>query len=112
VAPLFRNDPEMAKGFVDLMNVVTLLDKLISEDIKIDLDKQLYQRDPPIEVISKLVTRITVGDDNGPMLPSNCVKQIHQKLQDIPVLKPALEMLLDVLCMIDPDAPPHGIMLI
>lgn len=107
VAPLFRNDPEMAKGFVDLMNVVTLLDKLISEDIKIDLDKQLYQRDPPIEVISKLVTRITVGDDNGPMLPSNCVKQIHQKLQDIPVLKPALEMLLDVLCMIDPDAPPH-----
>ncbi|EDW88051.1 nuclear pore complex protein Nup160 homolog [Drosophila yakuba] len=107
VAPLFRNDPEMAKGFVDLMNVVTLLDKLISEDIKIDLDKQLYQRESPVEVISKLVARITVGDDNGPMLPSNCVKQIHQKLQAISNLKPALEMLLDVLCIIDPDAPPH-----
>ncbi|XP_017110346.1 nuclear pore complex protein Nup160 homolog [Drosophila elegans] len=107
VAPLFRNDPEMAKGFVDLMNVVTLLDKLISEDIKMDLDKQLYQRESPMDVIAKLVARITVGDDNGPMLPSSCLKQIHQEVQQIPNLKPAIEMLLDVLCMIDPDAPPH-----
>nr|ACM79338.1 nucleoporin 160 kDa [Drosophila melanogaster] len=107
VAPLFRNDPEMAKGFVELMNVVTLLDKLISEDIKIELDKQLYQRESPVEVISKLVARISMIDDNGPILPSNCVRQIQQKLQNIPNLEPALEMLLDVLCMIDPDEPPH-----
>jgi len=112
VAPLFRNDPEMAKGFVELMNVVTLLDKLISEDIKIELDKQLYQRESPVEVISKLVARISMIDDNGPILPSNCVRQIQQKLQNIPNLEPALEMLLDVLCMIDPDEPPHGKLLI
>ncbi|KAH8335889.1 hypothetical protein KR074_001899 [Drosophila pseudoananassae] len=105
VAPLFRNNPATAKGFVDLMNVITLLDKLISEDIKMELDNQLYQRASPLEVISKLVTRITVGDDNGPMLPSNCVKQMSQKLQEIPNLKPAVDVLLDVLCMIDPDAP-------
>ncbi|XP_017059294.1 nuclear pore complex protein Nup160 homolog [Drosophila ficusphila] len=107
VAPLFRNDPEMAKGFVDLMNVVTLLDKLISEELKIDFDKQLYQRESPITVIGKLVSRITVGDEDGPLLPSNSLKQIQQKLQEIPNLTPSLEMLLDVLCMIDPDAPPH-----
>ncbi|KAH8413093.1 hypothetical protein KR009_007873 [Drosophila setifemur] len=107
VAPLFRNNPSTAKGFVDLMNVITLLDKLISEDIKVELDNQLYQRESPLEVISKLVTRITVGDDNGPMLPSNCMKQVHQKLQLIPNLKPAVDVLLDVLCMIDPDAPRH-----
>ncbi|KAH8276417.1 hypothetical protein KR018_005700 [Drosophila ironensis] len=107
VAPLFRNDPQTASGFVELMNVITLLEKIITEDVKMELDNRLYQRLSPVEVVAKLVAKITVGDDIGPMLPPNCVKQMQQKLQDIPNLKPAINVLLDVLCMIDPLVPRH-----
>ncbi|KAH8391371.1 hypothetical protein KR200_004591 [Drosophila serrata] len=100
VAPIFRNDPAMATGFVNVMQVVTQLDGLISEDMKIEMDKQLYDRESPIEVVSKVVSRLAA-------LSGESVKAITQKFQDIPNVKPAVEMLLDVLSIIDPDAPPY-----
>ncbi|KAH8248893.1 hypothetical protein KR032_004033 [Drosophila birchii] len=100
VAPIFRSDPAMATGFVNVMQVVTLLEGLISEDIKIEMDKQLYDRECPVEVISKLVSRLAA-------MSGDSLKAITQKFQDIPNVKQAVEMLLDVLSIIDPDAPPH-----
>ncbi|KAH8279731.1 hypothetical protein KR054_003325 [Drosophila jambulina] len=100
VAPLFRSDPAMATGFVSVMQVVTLLEELISEDIKIEMDKQLYDRECPVEVISKVVSRLAA-------MSPDMLKSITQKFQSIPNVKAAVEMLFDVLSIIDPEAPPH-----
>ncbi|XP_017032815.1 nuclear pore complex protein Nup160 homolog [Drosophila kikkawai] len=100
VAPIFRSDPAMATRFVNVMQVVTLLEGLISDDMRVEMDKQLYDRECPVEVISKVVSRLAA-------MSADNLKAITQKFQDIPNVKPAVEMLLDVLSIIDPDAPRH-----
>ncbi|XP_030384092.1 nuclear pore complex protein Nup160 homolog [Scaptodrosophila lebanonensis] len=101
VAEYCPNDMSAAKGFVELMSVITQLEKLLSEDMKMELDRKLYQQESPIDVVSGLVDQIITGDEEGTILPPNSVQQIRQKLQQIPNLESAVYLLLDILCIVD-----------
>ncbi|KAM8717624.1 hypothetical protein ACLKA7_004338 [Drosophila subpalustris] len=110
VASYCRNDLSAAMSFVQLMKIITQLEKLLTDDIKIEMDKKLYQRDD--KVIAHLLHRITAGDEglddyNSVALPRRYIDQIQLKLQSISHLEAAVNMLLDLLAIVDQDAYPE-----
>lgn len=110
VAPFCQNDIVAAEGFIELMEVINQLEKILSEDIKMEMEKKIYQRDD--EVLTKLLIQITKGDDNidngGISLPIDCIEQIRKKLQSIAIVEAAINMLLDLLAIVDEDAYPDS----
>ncbi|EDW02941.1 nuclear pore complex protein Nup160 homolog [Drosophila grimshawi] len=104
VAPFCRNDSNMAVGFIDVMTIISQLEKFLPGHIKMNIDQKLYQRDTSL--INKLLMRITGGDEdaNGFTLSSQCVIDIQRKLRTIVDLDAAINMLLDFLAIVDQDA--------
>ncbi|KAH8306666.1 hypothetical protein KR044_006051 [Drosophila immigrans] len=103
------NDLPAATSFVKLMTAITQLEKILTEDIKIELDKKLYQRDD--NVINNLLLQITSADEsldnyNAVTLPRRFIDQMLLKLQSITNLDAAINMLLDLLAIVDQDAYP------
>lgn len=113
VAPYCQNDIVAAHGFIELMEVINQLEKILSEDIKIEMEKKIYQRDD--KVLSKLLMQITKGDENndnddndGIALPVGTVERIKKKLLSISIVDAAINMLLDFLAIVDEDAYPDS----
>ncbi|XP_002003887.4 nuclear pore complex protein Nup160 homolog [Drosophila mojavensis] len=113
VAPYCRNDIVAAHGFIDLMVVINQLEKILSEDIKIEMEKKIYQRDD--KVLSKLLIQITKSDEyndnddnDGIALPIGTVEKFKKKLISIPIVDAAINMLLDFLAIVDEDAYPDS----
>ncbi|XP_030561642.1 nuclear pore complex protein Nup160 homolog [Drosophila novamexicana] len=111
VAPYCRDDLVAAHGFIELMEVINLLEKFLSEDIKLELDKKIYQRND--SALTNLLIQITKGDDNiddnnGINISTDCVEQIRKKLQSINIVDAAINMLLDLLAIVDEDAYPDS----
>lgn len=102
-----QNNRNAALCFIELMKIIRQLEKSLTEDIKTEMDKKLYQLDDA--VINRLLEYITTDDidgNNGIALPTNCIDQIQQKLQSISELDVAINMLLDLLAIVDQDAIP------
>lgn len=111
VAPYCRDDLVAAHGFIELMEVINQLEKFLSEDIKLELDKKIYQRND--SALTNLLVQITKGDDNidennGINLSTDCVEQIRKKLHSINIVDAAINMLLDLLAIVDEDAYPDS----
>ncbi|XP_034098681.1 nuclear pore complex protein Nup160 homolog [Drosophila albomicans] len=109
VASYCDNDLPAATSFVKLMTVITQLEKVLTEDIKIELDKKLYQRDD--NAINSLLLQITSGDEelnnyNAVIIPRGSIDQVLLKLRSITNLDAAINMLLDLLAIVDQDAYP------
>ncbi|EDW76015.1 uncharacterized protein Dwil_GK14894 [Drosophila willistoni] len=106
LAPYCHNDSTAAIGFIELMKVVTHLEKLLSEDIKMELDKKLYQQESAYDVVKRMLLETSEeGDDNNiyamdPLL----IKQMKQYMQDVPNIELAINMLLDVLSMVNEES--------
>ncbi|KAH8376726.1 hypothetical protein KR093_001073, partial [Drosophila rubida] len=108
VASYCGNDLSAATSFMKLMTTITELEKILTEDMKIELDKKLYQRED--SVTHSLLLQITSGDEsddyNAVTLPRRSIDQIILKLQSITNLDSAINMLLDLLAIVDQDAYP------
>ncbi|XP_037936413.1 nuclear pore complex protein Nup160 homolog isoform X2 [Teleopsis dalmanni] len=90
------------KDGTDLINLVTIIariEKWLSEDVKIELDKKLYQLEMPNIVISKLADEILAGDPAKQILPRNFLVVLRQKLQNINDIRAAMVLLLESLRM-------------
>ncbi|KAH8403080.1 hypothetical protein KR222_004297, partial [Zaprionus bogoriensis] len=108
VASHCQNNRSAALCFVELMKVIRQLEKSLSEDIKLDIDKKLYQRNAA--VVNRLLEHVTAEAENdngseGIGLSPACVQHIQQKLQSLGDLDTAINMLLDILAIVDQDAP-------
>lgn len=104
-----QNNRNEASSFIELMKIIRQLEKFLTEDIKIDMDKKMYQLDDA--VITHLLEYITTDSDNNDgnhsiALPTSSVEQIQQRLQSISELDVAINMLLDLLAIVDQHAFP------
>ncbi|SPP79478.1 nuclear pore complex protein Nup160 homolog [Drosophila guanche] len=106
LSPFFRNDHTMSQAFAELIRIITLVEKSLPEDVKMEFDKKLYQRETPINVVAKLVSRSTEDDDICATLPQDTVEDLKIQLQNVTNLQEAVDMLLNILCVIDPETPP------
>ncbi|KAH8416814.1 hypothetical protein KR222_005997, partial [Zaprionus bogoriensis] len=107
VASHCDNSRSAALSFVGLMKIIKLLEKSLTEDIKMEIDKKLYQRNGGL--INRLLEYITADSDDssgnaGIALSSACLEHIQQKLQSIGELHVAINVLLDMLSILDHDA--------
>ncbi|XP_017151418.1 nuclear pore complex protein Nup160 homolog isoform X1 [Drosophila miranda] len=108
MSPFFQDNLSMSTAFAELIRIVTQVEKTIPEDVKMEMDKKLYQRESPIDLVAKLVARSLDDDDTGAILPMDTVQKLKIKLEHIPNLQDAVDMLLNILCVIDPDASPSN----
>ncbi|XP_041449734.1 nuclear pore complex protein Nup160 homolog [Drosophila obscura] len=106
LAPCFRNDHTLSQAVAELMRIITQVEKSLPEDVKMELDKKLYQREAPIDLVTKLVGSSIDDDDISPTLPMHTVQELKKQLQNVTNLQDAVDMLLNILCVIEPDAPP------
>ena len=99
VSLYFPDNERQGRDLVNLVEVLAQIEKWLPEDIKIDLDRKLYQLEMPNVLIEKLTNELLAGDTEKELLPPNFLVAIRQKLQSIKNLREAISMLLDILRM-------------
>ena len=99
VSLYFPDNERQGRDLVNLVEILAQIEKWLPEDIKIDLDRKLYQLEMPNVLIEKLTDDLLAGDTEKELLPPNFLVAIRQKLQSIKNLREAISMLLDILRM-------------
>lgn len=100
VVPIhFPGNERVGEDLINLVAILAQLEKWLPEDVKLDLDKKLYQLEMPNILISKLTDEILAGDPDKDILPRNFLVVIRQKLQTISDLRTPMALLLDSLRM-------------
>ncbi|KNC28976.1 putative nuclear pore complex protein Nup160 [Lucilia cuprina] len=100
VVPLhFPDNEREGRDLVNVVEILAQIEKWLPEDVKIDIDRKLYQLEMPNVVIEKLTEDLLAGDTEKELLPSNFLVAIRQKMQSIKDLRTAMSMLLDILRM-------------
>lgn len=100
VVPMhFGDNEKQGRDLVNLVCILSQIEKWLPEDIKIDMDRKLYQLEMPNVLIEKLTEDILAGDTEKELLPRNFLVCIRQKIQNIRDLRMAMSMLLECLRM-------------
>uniref|UniRef100_A0A1I8PEF6 Nuclear pore complex protein Nup160 homolog n=1 Tax=Stomoxys calcitrans TaxID=35570 RepID=A0A1I8PEF6_STOCA len=100
VVPLHFGDAEkQGRDMINLVAILSQIEKWLPEDVKIDMDRKLYQLEMPNVLIEKLAEDLLAGDTEKELLPRNFLVCIRQKIQNIKDLRMAISMLLDCLRM-------------
>ncbi|XP_055842239.1 nuclear pore complex protein Nup160 homolog [Episyrphus balteatus] len=99
IAVHFAGNEQVGEDLVNLVAMLAQIEQWLPEDVKMDLDKKLYQLEMPNVLMGKLVDEILAGDQDREILPNNFIVTIRQKIQAISDLRTPMAMLLDNLRM-------------
>lgn len=99
ISTYFADNERVGEDLVTLVSIVAQLERWLSDEIKLDVDKRLYRLEMPNVFIAKLSDEILAGDPDREILPSTFLVWIRQKLQSINDMRMAMTLLLDSLRM-------------
>lgn len=95
----FPEKERLGEDLINLVTIISQIEKWLPEEVKIDLDKKMYQLEMPNVLISNLANEILNGEPEREILPRNFLVVLRQKLQTISDLRTAISLLLDTLRM-------------
>jgi len=93
------NNQKLCSDLVQIIQILTMIEHQISDDIKNDIDKKLYQLQMPNIVVSKLVKEMLTKEYDETEFPQQFLISIRQKMESIMDLPSAMILLLDSLRM-------------
>uniref|UniRef100_A0A1A9W7W3 Nuclear pore complex protein Nup160 homolog n=1 Tax=Glossina brevipalpis TaxID=37001 RepID=A0A1A9W7W3_9MUSC len=95
----FAENETLGKDLLNLINLLTQIEKWLPEDIKIDFDRKLYQLEKSDVLIEKLADDLFASETDKTLLQTNLLVIIRQKLHSISNIRNAISLLFDSLRM-------------